>query len=156
MPFALVTIGLVMIVTGAKDTYDAFGAQVVGDFTGPGNFTYWVASLGAVGAVGYVKEFRTFSHAFMALILIAMVIRNGGFFDKFNSALSTGPVAPAANPASATLGAVSSSASSPAPGLIGAIMNPLATIQRGANILLGGTLSTADQNALGLSARPLF
>lgn len=94
MPFALVTFGLIMIVVGAKGTHAQFGAQLKADFTGPGNFTYWLASIGAVGAVGYVNPFREFSHAFMALIIIAMVVHNGGVFDKLSEAIAKGPLAP--------------------------------------------------------------
>lgn len=106
MPFALVTIGLIMIVSGARDTYDAFGKQLVSDFTGPGNFTYWLAAIGAVGSLGYIPDFRTFSRTFMALILVVMVLaQKTGFFDRLTQALNTGPIAPAQNaqPTNSTL-----------------------------------------------------
>lgn len=92
MPFALVLIGLIMIVTGVRSTYKEFGGLLVKDFTGDKNFTFWIASLGAVGAMGYVKELQTFSRAFMFLIILGMIIRNGGFFDKLTEALNKGPV----------------------------------------------------------------
>ncbi len=92
MPFALVLIGLVLIVTGSRDTYREFGAELVGDFTGAGNFTYWLASLGAVGALGYVPALRDFSRLFMALIILAMLISNRGFFAQLGTALASGPV----------------------------------------------------------------
>lgn len=95
MPIGLVIIGLLMIVTGVKGTQAEFGAQVIGDFTGPGNFIYWLASLGAVGALGYVPAFRKFSIAFMTLIIVAMLIANKGFFAQLQTALQTGPVSPA-------------------------------------------------------------
>lgn len=85
-----------MIVTGAKGTYAAFGSQLAGDFTGPGNFTYWVAAIGAVGAVGYVDALRTVSRLFLTLILISMVLANKGFFNQLTAALKSGPVAPPA------------------------------------------------------------
>jgi hypothetical protein len=99
-----------MIVTGARDTYAAFGKQVVGDFTGAGNFTYWLVALGAVGAIGYVPSLRSFSRAFMALIIVAMVIRNGGVFDKLTQALQNGPVHPGDNAVDITPGAGTSNA----------------------------------------------
>lgn len=99
MPFALVVIGLLLIVTGTKDTYQQFGALLVKDFTGPGNFTYWLVSIGTVGALGYNEKLRPFSRAFLFLILVGMIIRNGGFFDKFNAAIKSGP---APTPATAT------------------------------------------------------
>lgn len=94
MPFALVIIGLVMIVTGAKDTYKEFGQALVSDFTGEGNFTWWIASVGAIGALGYIKPLETFSRTFMALIILSMLISNRGFFAQLNNALASGPVAP--------------------------------------------------------------
>lgn len=99
MPFALVTIGLLLFVTGAKDTYKALGAQVASDFTGPGNFTYWLAAIGAMGALGYIEAFKPFSRAFMVLIIVSMVLANQGFFAKLTAAIKSGPdKSPVADP----------------------------------------------------------
>lgn len=91
MPFALVVIGLLLIVTGARDTHKQFGELLVKDFTGPNNFTYWLVSFGVIGALGYNETLKPFSRAFMFLIITGMIIRNGGFFDKFSQALKAGP-----------------------------------------------------------------
>jgi len=98
MPFALITIGLIMVVTGVRNTYGDFASQVKSDFTGPGNFTYWVASIGAIGALGYVEALRPFANMFLALVILVMVLKNGGVFDKFKSALDSGPQASASTP----------------------------------------------------------
>lgn len=87
MPFALVFIGLIMIVSGARDTHTALGKELTEDFTGPGNFLYWFAAIGVLGAVGSIPQFRKFSHYFMALIILAMFISNRGFFTKFSEAI---------------------------------------------------------------------
>lgn len=92
MPFALVLIGLLMIVTGARNTHAAFGRQIVSDFTGPGNFTSWIVAIGAVGAVGYIEPLKPLSRAFMVLIIISFVVKNGGVFTKFTQALAQGPL----------------------------------------------------------------
>lgn len=94
MPFALVFIGLIMIVTGAKGTHKALGQQLTADFTGPGNFFYWITAVGVLGAIGSIPGFKPFSRMFMTLVIVAMVIANGGVFNKFMSALKTGPIAP--------------------------------------------------------------
>lgn len=91
MPFALVIIGLVMIVSGARDTYRELGAEVVEDFTGPGNFFYWMLALGALGLVGTIPNFRDFSRAFMALVIISMIIANRGFAANLSDAIAKGP-----------------------------------------------------------------
>lgn len=94
MPFALVFIGLIMIVTGAKGTQSALGRQLVSDFTGKGNFFYWFAALGVLGALGSIPGFKPFSRMFMTLVIVAMVLRNGGVFSKFTEFLQNGPVSP--------------------------------------------------------------
>ncbi len=99
MAFVLAMVGLLMIVTGAKGTYAQFGAQVAKDFTGPQPFTYWIAAIGAVGAVGYIEALRVPSRMFMALLILAMVLANKGFFAQFQAALKSGPIAPPAGPA---------------------------------------------------------
>jgi hypothetical protein len=96
MPFALILIGLLMVVSGARDTYKELGAELTDDFTGPNNFTYWVLAFGSVGALGYVPQLRNFSRTFMALMIIAMLLANqrgqgGGFFESFMSAIQSGP-----------------------------------------------------------------
>jgi hypothetical protein len=93
MPFALIIIGLLLVVTGANDTYKQTGSLLVGDLTGPGNFTYWILAFGSLGAIGYNETLRPFSRAFMVLIFVALIVRNGGFFDKFSKAIGTNSTA---------------------------------------------------------------
>jgi hypothetical protein len=102
MAFVLTTVGLLMIVTGARGTYAQFGSQVASDFTGSQPFTYWLAAIGAVGAIGYIDALKTFSRLFLTLILVSMVLANKGFFAKFTAALKSGPVAPTGSGAPAT------------------------------------------------------
>lgn len=91
MPFALVFIGLVLVITGARGTMRELGEELRTDFTGPGNFVWWIASIGVVGSLGYIQELRSFSRWFMALIIVAMVLSNRGFFAKLFEALQAGP-----------------------------------------------------------------
>lgn len=76
MPFFFVFVGVLLIITGVKDTYVALGKEVADDFSGKQNFFTWVMALGSVGALGYVEKLRPFTNAFMVLILIAMVLSN--------------------------------------------------------------------------------
>lgn len=94
MPFALLIIGLIFIVTGVKGTTGAMSRQLAKDFTGSGNFLYWFAAIGSVGALGAIPSFKNFSRVFMTLILVAMVIRNGGVFDNIIRTIKTGPISP--------------------------------------------------------------
>jgi hypothetical protein len=100
MPFALVVIGLLMIVTGINNTYAQFGAQLQKD----SSFLPWALALFVVGALGYINDLRTFSHYFMALILISIVLANKGFFQNLQAAIKSGPVAPQATASSSSSG----------------------------------------------------
>lgn len=97
MPYALVIAGLILIVSGVRDTHTQLGSQLRADLTGPNNFSQYALALFAVGAVGYIDRLRAASTAFMALILIALVLSNQGFFTKFREAINQGPEAPPTN-----------------------------------------------------------
>lgn len=90
MPFALLFVGMILIITGFQNTYKQFGTMVAGDFSGNQSFLYWLASIGVVGSVGYIKGAESFSRAFMALILIAMIVNNKGLFANLQSAIVAG------------------------------------------------------------------
>lgn len=94
MPFALVFIGLLMIVSGVRDTYKEFGAALIEDFSGDRNFFYWVIAVLAVGSIGYYPKAQGLSRAFLGLVIIAMVVSNRGVFANLTRALETGPVNP--------------------------------------------------------------
>lgn len=108
MPFFLVTVGLLMIVTGVRGTQGAFAAQIKSDFVNSGTcnplkksfqgcgFLWWLAAIGAVGMVGYSERARPLSTAFMSLVIISMLLANKGFFTQFQAALQSGPVPPPA------------------------------------------------------------
>lgn len=102
MPYALVTIGLLMIITGINNTYSPFAAQLQSDFTGSKSFFVWIIAIGSVGALGYINNLRQFSHYFMALILIALILSNKGVFANFQAAIASGPKQPVANSTSGT------------------------------------------------------
>lgn len=110
MAFVFTITGLLMIVTGVKGTYSQFGAQVASDFTGSQPFTYWVAAILGIGAIGYIDALRTVSRLFLALILVSMVLANKGFFNQLTAALKDGPIAPqggTGSPASSAGGSAS-------------------------------------------------
>jgi len=92
MGIALTVTGIILIITGAQNTYGAFGNQLRGDFTGTNNFTWWFLALILVGMLGYIPALRSFSRWFLALILIAILFSHKGFFAQLTNALKAGPV----------------------------------------------------------------
>lgn len=135
MAFVLVFGGLLLIVTGVNNTYVPLGSQLKTD---AGYFVPFAVAIGAVGAIGYINDpLRRFSHYFMALILIALVLSNKGFFQNFTAGIKATPVAPSASG--------TSSAPLPTTGLFGSFT------QGGpnANTLLNlGPLGTIDKPSI--------
>lgn len=123
MPFALLLIGLVLVVSGVKNTLGELATTVKSDFSGEGNFFYWITAIGAVGAVGYIPSARTFSRMFLTLILVAMVLSNRGFFAQFGAAIGsiTAPAPASANAIGSDAPATGGTSAPPALGIIRAI-----------------------------------
>lgn len=90
MPFALIFIGALMIVTGLKGTYQELSDQLAKDFTGAGNYFYWIASILIVGFVGYISPFKSASRAFLALIVLSIILANRSSIGNWNAEISQG------------------------------------------------------------------
>lgn len=83
MPFILIIIGLLMVVSGIKGTQTQLGQQLVTDFTGQGNFFYWVLAIVLIGGLGYIDDLRGLSRMLLAVIIVSMLFSNRGFFAQF-------------------------------------------------------------------------
>lgn len=94
MPFIMITLGLLLIVTTFRGTVFDLGRLILGDFTGQPNFFYWIAALFVIGALGYVDELRGPSRMMLALVLIVLILSNKGFFAKFVEQLKAGSAQP--------------------------------------------------------------
>jgi hypothetical protein len=88
MALSLIVIGLLLVISAVQNTQGTLFTTVRQDMTGPDNFIQWIAALALVGAIGYVPKLRGFSIALLALVLLAIFLRNGtGFFAQLQSAL---------------------------------------------------------------------
>lgn len=83
MPYALILAGLVMFVSGIRDTQDDLFRLVKGDFTGQRNFVFWFLAILGIGAVGYVPKLKPISNAFLVLVIVVLFLSNQGFFTQF-------------------------------------------------------------------------
>ena len=91
MPLGLLIIGAILSVSALRGTERDLGTLLASDFTGAGNFGYWIAALAIIGGLGYVPAIAGPSRALLALILLAFFLANGqGFFSQLNSALAQG------------------------------------------------------------------
>jgi hypothetical protein len=110
MPLTFIVIGLVLLISAANNQAAQLFALVKGDFTTTSavtqqqstSFLPWVFSIFAVGAFGYVPALKTFSRAFLVLIIVVLFLSKNGFFTKLQQAIpgafgsAAKPAAPAA------------------------------------------------------------
>lgn len=100
MPFALLIIGVWLLIAGVRNTAGPASspgtlfALLHGDFTGSDNFAYWFIAIILIGAVGYIPKVRSVSVAFLTLILVVLFLKKGssngvggGFFSQFLSGI---------------------------------------------------------------------
>jgi hypothetical protein len=92
MPFALIITGIIMVVAAVRGTHVCLVNTVKGEFTGKGNFTYWVVAILILGLIGYSETLRPLSNGLLILILLALFLTRGrqGLFTNLTSALHIG------------------------------------------------------------------
>ena len=113
MPFVLLALGILFFVVAIQGTQGTLFSLLKSEFVGSNSFVVWASALIIIGLLGYIKPIRPISHAFLALVVLVMVLANGrGFFSQFNAAIRS-PAAPApatgATPASIAAPAMPSS-----------------------------------------------
>lgn len=101
MPFALLIIGVWLLIAGVRNTAGPVSqpgtlfALLHGDFTGPDNFAYWFIAIVLIGAIGYIPKLKPVSVGFLTLILVVLFLKKGnssgiggGFFQQFLAGLN--------------------------------------------------------------------
>lgn len=137
MPFALLILGILLLVAGARNTQDILFALFKGDFGGQDNFIFWFLAIVLIGAVGYVPKLKPVSTAFLGLVIVVLFLKKGstggtggGFFAQFTQAI--GGTQNAATSSAST----PSSTPSPLPlGNVGGTSGPLAVNAQTQNLL---------------------
>lgn len=98
MPYALIIAGIVLTVAGVRNTQGTLFSLLKNDFTGSNSFIWWSLSIIGIGSLGYVADLRKLANAFLALVLIVLLLANRGVFQQFVNALKA-PVPNAPTPA---------------------------------------------------------
>lgn len=89
MPFALLIIGLVVLVAGARGQSSNLLQLVDEDFLSEGGYIPWAISILGIGAVGYIPKMKPISDAFILLVIIVLILANKGFFANFQTAIAS-------------------------------------------------------------------
>lgn len=85
MPFVLIGVGLVLVLSGIKGDPNELYQLVTNDFAGKNNYLYWMLAILVLGSLGYVKKLEPFSRMFIVLVVVVLFIHNKGFFEQFQS-----------------------------------------------------------------------
>lgn len=96
MPFALLIVGVFLLVTSVRNKQDDLFKLLQSDFTGQGNFWYWAVSILLIGAIGYVPKLKPLSDSFLVLVIVVLFLAKGdpnraggNFFSSFTNQLGT-------------------------------------------------------------------
>lgn len=158
MPLVLIIFAAAAIVIGARGQANAAGSLIVGEITGSDGkegFAPWVLAVLIIGVLGYIKNVKVFSDAFIALIILAIFLKDGqGFFANLQSALSSAKAAPA-NPVAPVATASPSPSTATGQPAAGPSNGAPATPQAGAptatgSFLPGGTIAVPGFNGVGV------
>ena len=87
MIFGILVIGLVLIASALKNTQHELGAQIATDVLGTDGFVAWAGAIMGIGAVGYIPGFKGPSRALLGLLLVVLVVRNGGLFSQLEAGI---------------------------------------------------------------------
>jgi hypothetical protein len=93
MPIAVIIAGLLLIDLAFRGTEHETAQLLAADFGQGSKFWSWAAALGVVGALGYAQPLRGVSTALLSLIIVAMVLANGGLFTQLAAVIQNPPAA---------------------------------------------------------------
>lgn len=90
MAIVFIVIAVILIVAGVRGETKRVTDTLVSDVQfGAGNasqFGMWIVVMVVLSAAGNLKAIRPVTDAFIVLVLVVFLLRNGGFFQKFMAA----------------------------------------------------------------------
>lgn len=134
MPLAAIILGAIILDLAFRGTEHEFAQQLGKDFGAGSSFLSWAAAIVILGALGYVPALHRVSTLALGLVIVVMVLKNGGLFQQLSNVITSPP-----QPAPAiSLASYQSSGAGAAGGLLGAATNNLGPLAGIAT--LGGLL----------------
>ena len=87
MIFGLALMGLMLIAVALKGNEHELAQRLQTDMVGANGFIVWIFAILAIGAIGYVPALETVSNSLLALLMVVILLRNGGVWTQFQAAL---------------------------------------------------------------------
>jgi hypothetical protein len=127
MPFALLFVGIILLVAGLRGQIGNLTSLIKSDFTGSGNYFYWILAILVVGSIGYVKKLQPISDAFLTLVMVVLFLSNKGFFSQFMNGLTATTTCNTTDSTTTVLGNQAASSFAAAPTVMSQSGDSLAT-----------------------------
>jgi hypothetical protein len=135
MPLVAILLGAIMLDLAARGTEHQFASQLASDFGQGSKFWAWAAAIVILGALGYAPGLKKIGWLPLTLVILVMVLANGGLYTQF-AALVTNPPKPAAGvplsqygpPPSSSSSSSSGSSSGGSSGGSGSTLSELSTV----------------------------
>ena len=94
MAWGFLFIGMMLLIAAWKKKHKELFALLKDDFTGDGNFFYWVLAIIILAALGTYRPIRPVTDAFLGLVILVIIIapyRKGrDIFSEFRSQIKEG------------------------------------------------------------------
>lgn len=95
MPLAAILVGTMLVVLAFRGTEHNFAKLLGQDFGQGSQFWSWAVALGVLGTLGYVDALKRFSNLFLGLVIVVLVLKNGGLFTQLAAVVRSPPKASA-------------------------------------------------------------
>lgn len=76
MPFFLLIAGIVLIVAAYRKRQGDLFRLLKDDFFGDNNFVIWTLSIVLIVSLGYIKQLKPITDAFLVLVILVIIVRN--------------------------------------------------------------------------------
>lgn len=94
MAWGFLLAGVLLLIASWKKKHEELFTLLKDDFTGEGNFFYWVLAIVVLVALGSYRPIRPVTDAFLALVILVIIIapyRKGrDLFSEFRSQVKEG------------------------------------------------------------------
>ena len=90
MPLVAILLGLVLIDAAWRGTEHELAALAAQDFGGT-QFVSWAGAILLLGSVGFYQPLRKLSDLAMGLVIVVLILQNGGLFAQLQQIITSPP-----------------------------------------------------------------
>lgn len=76
MPFFLLIAGIILIVAAYRKKHGELFSLLKDDFFGDNNFIMWTLAIVLLVSLGYIKQLKPITDAFLVLVILVIIVRN--------------------------------------------------------------------------------